>query len=100
VRPEARTEDLLYELILKSGLELNVAIEEKSTPDGKYHRIGDGVLIICLADTLTQLLLQAIFGDRPEKIIVLDRAFASNDQLKTNMLLQAEHAEVQEFKII
>lgn len=100
VRPETRTEDLLYELILKSGLELNVVIEEKAAAGDKYHRIGDGRLIICLADTLTQPLLQAILQDKPEKIIVLDRAFSNNDQLKTNMLLEAEQAGVKEFNVI
>lgn len=100
VRPDARSEDLLYELILKTGLELNVAIEAKEAGGGVYHRIGNGSLIICLADKLTEPLLAAMLGDRPEKIIVLDRAFANNDQLKTNMLLQAEQAGVKEFTVI
>lgn len=100
VRPDARSEDLLYELILKTGLELNVAIEAKEAGGGVYHRIGNGSLIICLADTLTEPLLAAMLGDKPEKIIVLDRAFTGNDQLKTNMLLQAEQAGVKEFTVI
>ena len=100
VRPGAQSEDLLYELILKTGLELNVAIEAKEAGGAKYHRIGHGELIICLADVLTEPLLAAILQDKPEKIIVLDRAFANNDQLKTNMLLQAEQAGVKEFTVI
>jgi adenine-specific DNA-methyltransferase len=100
VKPEALTENLLYELIIKSGLELNVPIEEKKAKDGVYYRIGNGELIICLADKLVQPLFDAIIADKPEKIIVLDRAFANNDQLKTNMLLSAEHAGVKEFKVI
>lgn len=100
VRPGAQNDDLLYELILKSGLELNVAIEAKEAGGGMYHRLGNGSLIICLADTLTKPLLAAMLGDRPDKIIVLDRAFADNDQLKTNLLLQAEQAGVKEFTVI
>jgi adenine-specific DNA-methyltransferase len=100
VRPGAQNDDLLYELILKTGLELNVAIEAREAGGGVYHRIGNGSLIICLADTLTEPLLAAMLGDRPEKIIVLDRAFADNDQLKTNLLLQAEQAGVKEFTVI
>jgi adenine-specific DNA-methyltransferase len=100
VRPESTTEDMLYELILKSGLELNIAIEEKQADGKKYHRIGDGSLIICLADKLTKPLFEAILKDKPEKIITLDRAFANNDELKTNMMLDAEHAGVKEFKVI
>ena len=100
VKPEALTENLLYELIIKSGLELNIPIEEKKTKYGAYYRIGDGNLIICLVDKLTQPLFETILANKPEKIIVLDRAFANNDQLKTNMLLSAEHAGVKEFKVI
>ncbi|MBI2464477.1 site-specific DNA-methyltransferase [Candidatus Peregrinibacteria bacterium] len=100
VRSESTTEDMLYELILKSGLELNIAIEEKQADGGKYHRIGDGSLIICLADKLTKPLFEAILKDKPEKIITLDRAFANNDQLKTNMMLEADHAGIKEFKVI
>jgi adenine-specific DNA-methyltransferase len=100
VRPESTHEDMLYELILKSGLELNITIEEKQANGAKYHRIGDGSLIICLADKLTKPLFEAILKDKPEKVITLDRAFANNDQLKTNMMLEAEHAGVKEFKVI
>ena len=100
VRPESTTEDMLYELILKSGLELNIVIEEKQADVGKYLRIGDGSLVICLADTLTKPLFEAILKDKPEKIITLDRAFANNDQLKTIMMLEAEHGGVKEFKVI
>ncbi|PIZ76301.1 site-specific DNA-methyltransferase [Candidatus Peregrinibacteria bacterium CG_4_10_14_0_2_um_filter_38_24] len=100
VTSEAVTENILYELIIKSGLELNIAIEEKKVKDGKYYRIGDGGLIICLADKLTKPLFETILKDKPEKIITLDRAFANNDQLKTNMMLEAEHAGVKEFKVI
>ena len=100
VKPEALTENLLYELIIKIGLELNIPIEEKKVTDGVYFRIGTGELVICLADKLTQPLFDEIIADKPEKIIMLDRAFANNDQLKTNMLLSAEHAGVKEFKVI
>ncbi len=100
VREEATGEDLLYELILKSGRELNVPIEEKKTDGQNYFRIGNGSLVICLADKLTKPLFEAIAKDKPEKIITLDRAFGKNDQLKTNILLQAENAGVKEFKVI
>lgn len=100
VREGATSEDLLYELILKSGRELNVPIEEKKADGQSYFRIGDGTLVICLADKLTKPLFEAIAKDKPEKIITLDRAFEKNDQLKTNILLQAENAGVKEFKVI
>lgn len=100
VQEGATTEDLLYELILKSGHGLNVPIEEKKADGQSYFRIGDGMIVICLADKFTIPLFEAIAKDKPEKIITLDRAFGNNDKLKTNILLQAEHAGVKEFKVI
>ncbi len=100
VREGATTEDLLYELILKSGHELNVPIEEKKADGQSYFRVGNGTIIICLADKMTKTLFEAIAKDKPEKIITLDRVFGNNDQLKTNIMLQAEHAGVKEFKVI
>jgi hypothetical protein len=38
-------------------------------------------------------------AERPQQLITLDRAFAGNDQLKTNTALQLE-AEKIEFKVI
>lgn len=100
IREGATTEDLLYELILKSGHELNVPIEEKKADGQSYFRIGDGTIVICLTDKMTKPLFEAIAKDKPEKIITLDRVFGNNDQLKTNILLQAEHAGIKEFKVI
>ena len=100
VQDESTTENILYELILKSGQELNVPLEEKQADGQSYFRVGNGTLVICLADKLTNPLLEAMLADKPQKIITLDRAFADNDKLKTNILLQAEGAGVEEFKVI
>jgi adenine-specific DNA-methyltransferase len=100
VRSDTTSENLLYELIIKSGYDLNVPLETKKTSDGDYHRIAGGELVICIADTLTRSLFDAIIADKPQKIITLDRAFAGNDQLKTNMVLMAEQEGVKEFKVI
>lgn len=100
VRPESSTQNLLYELIIKSGYDLNVQIEPIQTPDGVYHKIAGGELVICLVDTLTKAIFEAILAGKPQKIITLDRSFAGNDQLKTNMVLMAEQVGVVEFKVI
>ena len=45
-----RTEaDILYELLLKLGLDLCVSIEEKIIAGKTVHSIGSGVLMVCLA---------------------------------------------------
>ena len=50
-----RTEtDILYELLLKLGLDLCVPIEKKKISGKDVHSIGGGVLLACLADTITR----------------------------------------------
>jgi adenine-specific DNA-methyltransferase len=56
-----RTEqDVLYELLLKLGLDLCVPIETKTLAGKAVHSVGGGVLIVCLADK--------IGGDEVEKL--------------------------------
>ena len=99
VKPETLQENILYELILKSGLDLNVTVEAKKADGKQYFVINGGNLIICLADKITKPLIEKITKTKPEKFICLDRAFGGNDQLKTNTALQLE-AENIEFKVI
>lgn len=50
-----RTEaDILYELLLKLGLDLCVPIERKVIAAKTVHSIGGGVLLACLADKITR----------------------------------------------
>jgi adenine-specific DNA-methyltransferase len=46
---QGRTEnDILFELLLKLGLDLTVPIEQKQIKEKKVHSIGGGVLLVCL----------------------------------------------------
>jgi len=50
-----RTEaDILYELLLKLGLDLCVPIEQKRIAGNAVHSIGGGVLIACLAERISR----------------------------------------------
>ena len=50
-----RTEtDILYELLLKLGLDLCVPIEKKTISGKDVHSIGSGVLLACLADKIAR----------------------------------------------
>ncbi|SRR6266542_3780331 len=49
----ARTEaDVLYELLLKRGLDLCVPIDERAIAGKEVHSVGGGVLIACLAEKI------------------------------------------------
>jgi len=99
VQPEAKQENILYELILKSGLDLNVSVEARRANGKQHFSVDEGRLIICLEDKITQKFIDAIIKAKPEKVICLDKAFSGNDQLKTNTSLQMK-AEKIDFKVI
>lgn len=99
VQPEAKQENILYELILKSGLDLNVSVEAKRSNGKQYFSVDEGRLIICLEDKITQKLIDNIIKAKPEKFLCLDKAFSGNDQLKTNTSLQMESGKI-DFKVI
>lgn len=49
-----RTEDdILYELLLKLGLDLCVPIEQREIAGKTVYSVGAGVLMVCLADSIT-----------------------------------------------
>ena len=91
-----RTEaDILYELLLKLGLDLCVPIEKRVIAGKDVHAIGGGVLIACLADKIArdevEPLARGIVGWRRElapagdtNCVFRDSAFA-DDVAKTNI---------------
>lgn len=58
---EDRTEeDLLFEMLLKLGLELTVPVETKKVGKLKLHSVGQGALIACLAPKLAATSIEEI----------------------------------------
>lgn len=90
ISEDAKEEDLLIELMLKSGIEPMTPHELIGEDKSGCWRIGDGSLIICLAKIIDQKLFDLMLADKPQKLIFLDHALGEDDQLKTNLLLQAE----------
>jgi len=86
----AKTQNIIYELLLKSGESINSTIEEKSG----YYEINSGEIVLVLEGKATEELFSKIIKCRPQKVIALDRVFADNDQLKTNTALQMKDAEI------
>jgi len=89
VDENAKIENILYELLLKSGVPLNARIEEK---DGYYLVNEDEIALIL--KIIDEGITKAVISEKPKKLITLDRLFKNNDQLKTNTALQMKDAEI------
>lgn len=93
---EGRSEaDVLYELLLKLGLDLCVPIEQRIIAGREVHSVGGGVLMACLAEQITgeqvEPLAQGIIDWHKElapagdtTCVFRDSAF-EGDVAKTNM---------------
>jgi len=94
VSETATIENMVYELLLKSGKDLNSKIEKK----GSFFKI-NGTELILLLEKATQEIIDSVIAEKPIKVIALDKLFKGNDQLKTNTVLQMKDAGI-EFKTI
>lgn len=91
---DAKPIDLLYEVILKEGLDINIDVQLKENSSGSYYLVNQGKLAVSFVAQLTPELMDAIFLGKPEKIILLEAAFIGNDELKMNTLLHAQTLKV------
>ena len=77
-------EDLVYEIMLKSGIDLTLSIEKYNN----VYSIGFGSLVICLEDNITKEIANEILSISKDsyytKVVFKDSGFAS-DADKTNI---------------
>jgi adenine-specific DNA-methyltransferase len=84
INPKSSQEDILYELLLKSGFPLTTKIEQLPMTDKAVFSIDEGAMLICLEKDLTPEVIKAMAEKKPVRVICLDEGFHGNDQLKTN----------------
>lgn len=93
--PGRSEQDILYELLLKLGLDLCVPIETQRIAGKSVHAIGGGALIACLADGLTKDVVESLSAGMvawwnelspavETRVVFKDSGFA-DDVAKTNM---------------
>ena len=88
---DANTENILYELLLKSGFPLTAPIEVRDS----WFMAQDGEATLALAlERIDKPVIKAVLAAAPQKFITLEHLFEDNDQLKTNTALQMEDAGI------
>ncbi len=98
---EGRTgDDLLHEILLKSGFPLATAVEALELCGKTVHSVAGGALLICLDRALTLELIRAMAARTPERVVCLDEGFARNDQLKANAVQIFKTKGVSNFRTV
>lgn len=90
----ARTKNVLYELLLKSGKPLTSRIDKK---DGCFL-VNDYELALIL-ENINEKIIKNVITTKPKKVITLDRLFNGDDQLKTNTALQMKDVGI-DFRVV
>lgn len=87
--PNRTEEDIVYEIMLKYGIDLTYPVEERVINGKKVFSIGFGALIICLDDNITLDIVNGIVELKKElepeicRVVFKDNGF-STDSVKTN----------------
>ncbi|WP_205617154.1 site-specific DNA-methyltransferase [Pelomicrobium methylotrophicum] len=98
---EGRSEqDILFEILLKSGFALTTPVETRALAGKRVYRIADGAMLICLERALTLEAIRAMAAEKPARVVCLDAGFAGNDQLKANAVQTFKTAGVASFKTV
>lgn len=88
IKSDRTEEDVLYEILLKYGLDITLPIEERDIHGRKVFNVGMGSLFICLGDEITSKVAEGIGEWKEEcdpevcRVIFKDNGFT--DVEKTN----------------
>jgi len=105
IKPERTEADVLYELLLKYGLDLAVPIEERKIDRKTVYIIGAGALIVCLDKKINLKVVEGIAALKDElkpeimRVVFKDSGFA-DDVVKTNAVQILRQAEIEDVKTL
>ncbi len=82
VKPDRSDMDIVFEMMLKWGLELTLPVEQEEAADYPIYSVACGELVCCLAPGLTIEALEAIADIEPRRVLMRDSILT--DSLKLN----------------
>lgn len=91
IKPDRTDEDIIFEMMLKWGIELTYPIEKTEAGGYPCYSVAADSLICCMQEGLTVQALQAIADLEPDRVLILDSVL--DDTLKLNALQIFKHAE-------
>jgi adenine-specific DNA-methyltransferase len=79
VKSDRSGEDLLFQVLLDSGLELSIPISVEQIEDKELFVVEDGVLIACFEEHISPAVVHSIAKRLPLRVVFRDSGFASDD---------------------
>lgn len=105
IKSDRSNEDVLYEILLKYGIELTVPIETEIVNGKQVFVVGAGALIVCLDDGITSEVVEGIAKLKDEldpetsQVVFKDAGFADSN-VKTNAIQILKQAGIDDVKSI
>ena len=84
IKPDRTDLDIIFEMMLKWGLELTYPVEEDEIEGYPVYSIAYDELICCMQPGLTTDVLEAIASRNPRRVFLLDSVI--DDTIKLNAL--------------
>lgn len=90
VKPDRTELDIVFEMMLKWGLELTLPVEKSETAGYPVWSVACDELVCCMSRDLTIKVLEAIADMEPRRVLILDSVL--DDTLKLNAVQIFKHA--------
>jgi adenine-specific DNA-methyltransferase len=104
IKSDRSSEDLMYEILLKYGLDLTLPIEELTLAGKKVYVVGLGALVICLDEAITLDTVEAIAAlkekyesDDLMRVVFRDNGF-KDAEVKTNAIQILKQSGIDDVK--
>ncbi len=92
-------EDVLYEVLLKYGVDLATPIAEESINGKKVYSIAGGYLLVCLDKDIDLETVSEIAKKKPERVVFYDHGF-KDDMVKINSEQTLKKAGIEDIRVI
>ena len=105
IKADRSNEDVLFEILLKYGLDLTLPIETHQIAGKTVYEVGAGALIVCLDDGITEAVAEAIgklketLAPEVMRVVFKDSSFA-NDAAKVNAVQVLKQYGIEDVKAI
>lgn len=104
IKSDRSEEDVLYEILIKYGLDISLPIEVREIEDEKVFNVGNGSLFVCLGENINRDIANEIGVWKKEcesdfsRVIFKDSGFT--DMEKTNSILTLKKFGITEIKSV
>lgn len=99
IKEDRTQEDVVYEILLKYGIDLTVPIEEISVAGKTIFSVGMGYLLICLESNLSMEHIEEMAKLKPTRIVFYDEGF-KDDTVRTNAQQILKRYGIEDVRVI